>query len=76
MTQSEMCLSDSPTSQCFGKVAEPGGTLGATEPSQAAMGTQAAVAILGGLGETSGRGEWGEGVAKETVLSNVGAVYS
>lgn len=40
------------------------------------MGTQAAVAILGGLGETSGHGEWGEGVAKETVLSNVSGVYS
>lgn len=40
------------------------------------MGTQAAVAILGGLGETSGRGKGGEGVAKKTVLSNVGGVYS
>lgn len=40
------------------------------------MGTRAAVAILGVVGEKSGREERGEGVVKETVLSNVGGVYS
>lgn len=72
MTRSDS-LSDSPASQCFRKVAERGGTRGTTKPSQGAMGTHVAVAFLGVVGEKSGRGE---GVVKETVLSNVGGVYS
>lgn len=54
MTQSEMCLSDSPASQLL----QGGGWARrhseATEPSQAAVGAQAAVASLDVVGETSG----------------------
>lgn len=68
MTQTEMCLSDSPTSQCVGKVAEPGGAQGLQNQVRQQWGHS--------LRCESGCGEWGEGVIKETVLSNVGGVYS
>lgn len=66
MTWSETCLSDGPAFQCFRKEA-----LGDYKTK-----TRLAVAILGVVGEKFGRGEGGEGVVKETVLSNVGVVYS